>query len=80
MTTIGANLVCRLQEGSASPGQISYDDPTLAFGLLSTSRRIFTSWARSAVFAGLGLNTSLSFITATALSAKLQVRSAFGLH
>ena len=33
MMTIGANLVCRLQECSASPGQICYDDPTLAFEL-----------------------------------------------
>ena len=37
MTTIGANWVCRLQECSASPGQISKDDPTLAFELLSKS-------------------------------------------
>ena len=43
MMTIRANLVCRLQECSASPDQISYDDRTLAFELLSTRRRISAS-------------------------------------
>ena len=43
MMTIRANSVCRLQECSASPGQICYDDPTLAFELPSTRRRISAS-------------------------------------
>ena len=43
MTTIGANWVYRLPECLASPGQISKDDPTLAFELLSKSRRISAS-------------------------------------
>jgi hypothetical protein len=51
----------------ASPGLISYDDPTLAFELLSIRLPISVSSARSADFAELGGNTSLSFTTATTL-------------